>query len=128
MGILRQGGPEASVDVGTDAWEARVGDGGEDELGRGTANLLKVRGELRLPGCGCGGCWVRSRHGMLEEVGEAGRGRAGCQSGGLKVGSVKRVLFYSRDFQAGVWLKIRDLYWAVHGVVWQDAIDLSSLP
>ena len=85
MRVLGQGGPKAAVDASAHAREAGVGDSGEAKLGGGTSNLFEVRSEERLPRCGCGRCWVRSRHCVMKEVGEAGRrGGAGCQNGQLE--------------------------------------------
>jgi hypothetical protein len=80
MWVLGQRGPKTAVDAGAHAGETRVGDGGEAELGGGAADLLKMRGEERFPRGGGGRCSVGGRHGMVEEVGEAGCGGADCQT------------------------------------------------
>jgi hypothetical protein len=80
MWVLRQRGPKATIDAGAHAWEAGVSDGSEVKLGGGTANLLKMRCEERLPRRDGGWCGVGARHGAVGEVGETGCGGTGCQS------------------------------------------------
>lgn len=85
MWVLRQRGPKATIDAGAHAGKAGVGDSSEVELGRGTANLLEMRCEERLPRrCGSG-CRVGGRHGVVEEVGKTGCSGTSCQSGELMV-------------------------------------------